>query len=541
MNLFTLKTGLPAVLLSALFLISCQQEDPNYQWLLSLANPAFRNTAVSDQPQTFNLQYTTSGDASFLTDAENTIQVNLNVLHESMNSSISIDVTDSLNNNTLLSFSPSRAGNFTGTFTVDSSTQTVNVVVYIDGVMKVYTVSILNVQNLNLFLSIDLEISRIIETNPNDGNRGEVLDSDGDGIPDSEDLYPNDSSRSAKIRFPEGSEQRGEAYYTAAYETHKTKGNALGLHSSKHGHHKFNYHSSHKKSHDRHDHHGKGFLHAANADFNDYVVRVSGEADLNSNGDVVKLRMMLQHVAGGIKAGKHDREDRDEERHSHHKSRESNHDLSDSGFPAHEAEVVSENLFAKEVSAESENSDSQKKSCSSSRKNGASLNLNLPVSASFTMERSGGSEQQTIRESGRSAAVQGFELLSLSETSIHSSNTIRGSAFEPGMTVFVEFTFDSPISISDLGSFPYDLYVSYKNGKREIHFPGYTFDEEGNDLYQASNGFRWALLVEGDWLWPYENTNIHKAYPEFYGWYSSGGTENTNWNQNPVIQYVFQR
>jgi len=80
-------------------------------------------------------------------------------------------------------------------------------------------------------------------------------DSDGDGIPDSEDAYPEDDSRAAEIEHPSSG-----VSIIAFEDLYPNKGDA---------------------------------------DFNDYVVRLSNEEDLDASGKTIRVRGSYQHVARG--------------------------------------------------------------------------------------------------------------------------------------------------------------------------------------------------------------------------------------------------
>lgn len=82
-----------------------------------------------------------------------------------------------------------------------------------------------------------------------------IADADGDGVPDVNDFYPNDPTKSTKLRFP------SQSVYTVAYEDL--------------------------------------FPSAGDADLNDYVIQMFNEEDLNAEGKIVEIRGVYQHVARG--------------------------------------------------------------------------------------------------------------------------------------------------------------------------------------------------------------------------------------------------
>lgn len=82
-----------------------------------------------------------------------------------------------------------------------------------------------------------------------------ISDKDGDGVPDSKDLFPDDPSRAFKLRIP------AVGYYTVSFEDLYPK--------------------------------------AGDADLNDFTLYMYNEEDINSQGQIVEIRSTFQHVAKG--------------------------------------------------------------------------------------------------------------------------------------------------------------------------------------------------------------------------------------------------
>ncbi|MDH5655545.1 MAG: LruC domain-containing protein [Spirochaetia bacterium] len=469
-------------------------------------------------PQAFDLQVDTgTTDPSIIADTDRVINVEIYI--DSHNQGIDADLSIFTPlGDTLFNVKPAQNGNLKGTFVLKEGTSTTLIVdALVNGVQKKYEIDI---------KSANIIVIRIL-LSP-DKSQDPDPDSDGDGVPDSEDDYKDDPERSEKVKFPSGNE-----FYTVSFETHKDIFKD-DKHKSNHEDHdrkksheqpkkkiikgdsvnpdylnkKTGYKKYSGKFHNRDD--SEDYFHSAEVDFNDYVVQLAGEVDYNAAGKAVRLRMKVQHVAGGAAFNKeHDYEvDDSNSEHEFEKFNDYNHKYG--------------------------------KSCGvKNLKKGFYLKLNLPAAASYTMLRSQGPDNALNETSGDLNEISAFEILPSSRETLNFSNTTRGSVYVPGMVSEVEFIFNEPVDPAVLGDFPYDLYLSYKNGRKEIHFPGFVTDSYGNDLYLTEDGFRWALLIEGEWKWPFEHVNINKAYTEFYGWYTGDGSLNSDWYLNPDYQNVF--
>ncbi|MCB1191817.1 MAG: LruC domain-containing protein [Leptospiraceae bacterium] len=96
----------------------------------------------------------------------------------------------------------------------------------------------------------------------------QITDRDGDGVNDVDDAYPDDSSKSATIRFPEGSVDPVTGVLDPKTAVHTISFEDL-------------------------------YPNAGDADLNDYTVQLWYEEDLNSQGKIVEIRGYYQHVAHG--------------------------------------------------------------------------------------------------------------------------------------------------------------------------------------------------------------------------------------------------
>lgn len=175
-----------------------------------------------------------------------------------------------------------------------------------------------------------------------------------------------------------------------------------------------------------------------------------------------------------------------------------------------------------------------------------SLKLNLPVGpAEYTLRHyeggngaSAGDLLETIID--RVDAFADVALTARSDLTITSQNAQPGQSYVPGDLFEIDVTPDTPVAKTVLGAPPYDLYLFVHNTGREVHFPGRSYESNGDDTYLDSDGFPWALLVPVEWRWMYETRNIHQAYVYFDDWYQSGGRIRNDWYNFPDLQYVFE-
>ena len=86
---------------------------------------------------------------------------------------------------------------------------------------------------------------------------------------------------------------------------------------------------------------------------------------------------------------------------------------------------------------------------------------------------------------------------------------------------------------------PYDLYIYVLNTKHEIHFAGRYTKADGTDQYLDATGFPWAVMIPGNWKWPYEKSDARTAYSKFQSWYESKGTVDLDWYEFPNLNSVF--
>lgn len=432
------------------FLIGCSsKQDPNYLWLVGLAqstaqagigaptasspnvpaspvDPANPASVVPTETQNFTMTVSdvTGSPVDFIFDTTKTLTLDIVAYdlaeHPATGALIQIgDANDPENFTTYFQAVTDPNGNVKGSFTINSTTSQVLLVVNYNGVEHRALVDVKAVFGIRRSFYM-VGVSQHVQ----------IQDTDKDGVADADDAYPDDSTRSAKIKYP------NVGYYTVSYED---------LYPAQ-----------------------------GDADFNDYSVRVRYEEDLNARGEVVRVRGYYQHVAKG--AGY-------------------NH----------------------------------------------ILRLNLPkvANASYSLKRLTAADVVEYQTNATVAQFSGIEIFPASNTTISLSNTAKGQAFQLGKKAEVEVILSSPLSKTVLGPIPYDLYIYVLNTQKEIHFAGKYDKADGTDLYLDAKGFPWAVMIPGNWKWPYERTDVRKSYSKFQNWYESKGTADLDWYNFPNLNEVF--
>lgn len=135
-------------------------------------------------------------------------------------------------------------GNVSGNFTIDNTSSMVRLSVTYNQQHYTFDINITGVLLIDRTLFLTAQVAPI-----------QIVDSDGDGVPDDLDAFPSDPSRSATVRFP------GEGHLTIAFEDL--------------------------------------FPNQGDADFNDFVIQAVHEEDLNAQGAIARIRASYTHVAKG--------------------------------------------------------------------------------------------------------------------------------------------------------------------------------------------------------------------------------------------------
>ncbi|MCP5486794.1 MAG: LruC domain-containing protein [Spirochaetales bacterium] len=245
-----MRRSLAIVVTFALGFTACDTpEDENYLWLLSLPN-AGTGQGTEDLPVHVEVD-DVAGDPDFLFDSTRDIQVFINVIDPRApvaGSRVTIYELDENGNpvNTI-SFRAvtNENGNVGGTLTIDRTTNLVELAVTYQDAVHRMLIDVRFVQEIRRTLNILALRQPIL-----------VADRDSDGVPDQDDSFPDDPDRATTVYCPAD----GSAYTVAYEDLYPNRGDA---------------------------------------DFNDYVLRVRYELDLNAQGEVARIRGHYQHIARG--------------------------------------------------------------------------------------------------------------------------------------------------------------------------------------------------------------------------------------------------
>jgi LruC domain-containing protein len=416
--------------------ISCSsQQDPAAVWLLGLAGEGGTVAGGDLANVQFDLGTQVKvGTEDFLFENTKNLQVQVTVYSPFDITGTLVRVSDG--QTVYFQAVVDANGNVSGEFTVNQDLNTVRIEAIYQGNTYYKEIAIQNVQVINGRIFIDMTISDYVPV--------VIVDTDGDGIPDSQDAYPEDPTRAAKVDLPTGAAEGG--HYSVAFED----------------------------------------LYPApgDMDFNDHVSHMKFSVDLNGQGRVVRIRGEAVHMAKG--AGYHH-----------------------------------------------------------------TLHFGVPGAAgyNYTLTRYGYGAGNTwsgqnyvveYEESGHRGLGESIELLPKSNTTLPASNTTSQSDnnLKIGKKAVFELILDTPLD--KLPAMPFDTYIKVINTGREVHFAGLYKNADGSDRYIDSNGFPWALLVPGNFFWPYERRDMHGAYPSFRDWYSSRGVDFLDWYKTFVSDQVVE-
>ncbi len=117
-------------------------------------------------------------------------------------------------------------------------------------------------------------------------------------------------------------------------------------------------------------------------------------------------------------------------------------------------------------------------------------------------------------------------------------NSKKNEQFVNAPVHSLDIVFENPVGRTEIAPMPYDPFIMANSDKKnQVHLPFVTTKFVGKTL--DTDKFPWAVLVPDEWTWPYEGTEIFKAYPDFQKWYQSDGKEYQDWYLKPNTTYTF--
>jgi len=112
------------------------------------------------------------------------------------------------------------------------------------------------------------------------------------------------------------------------------------------------------------------------------------------------------------------------------------------------------------------------------------------------------------------------------------TNTLRDQTFVKGPKSTFRVDLDTPLPASSIGAAPYDPYLFVHNSGEKIQLL------QVNPAFKDENGYPFGMLMPVDWLPPLEYFSISTIYPLFDSFVASEATENVDWYNTFLGNYV---
>jgi LruC domain-containing protein/uncharacterized repeat protein (TIGR01451 family) len=112
------------------------------------------------------------------------------------------------------------------------------------------------------------------------------------------------------------------------------------------------------------------------------------------------------------------------------------------------------------------------------------------------------------------------------------TNTLFGAAYLKGPKSTFIINLDQPVDPANIGTAPFDPYLYVRDTKQTIQLLQF------NPAIKDANGYPYAMLMPSGWNWPYEKTDIRKAYTQFNDFAATQGASSVNWYNFPA-KYQF--
>jgi LruC domain-containing protein len=112
------------------------------------------------------------------------------------------------------------------------------------------------------------------------------------------------------------------------------------------------------------------------------------------------------------------------------------------------------------------------------------------------------------------------------------TNTLKDQTFVNGPKSTFRVDLDVPLPASSIGEAPYDPYLYVHNSGEKIQLL------QVNPAFKDAGGYPFGMLMPVDWLPPLEYFSISTIYPLFDGFVASEATENVDWYNTFLSNYV---
>jgi LruC domain-containing protein len=112
------------------------------------------------------------------------------------------------------------------------------------------------------------------------------------------------------------------------------------------------------------------------------------------------------------------------------------------------------------------------------------------------------------------------------------TNTLKDQTFVMGPKSTFRVDFDVPLPASSIGQAPYDPYLFVHNSGEKIQLL------QVNPAFKDPDGYPFGMLMPVDWLPPLEYFSISTIYPLFDSFVASEGTQDVDWYNTFLSNYV---
>lgn len=504
------KIFIPTLVLVSLFMIQCDNKKKNYIPIQTIANQSAptttSNTSVT-QPTTATSTGTGTGSTtSTTTTSVSSTQAVIGADYGTETFSyqttrpISIDATvvdgddkpitgalveirDSEDKNSVYQQLSNALGKVVGSLTLNTTETKIYVYVTYNGVTTAATIVAIKQDNKVLIKittikipikTADLQVATSASTSGT--NSVSLTDTDGDGVLDQYDDYPNDATKATKLRFPSSGV------------------NTIGFEGT--------------------------FPSAGDADLNDLVTIYYIEEDQNAAGQIVEIRGSFQNMAHG--AGN---------------QYSLNLRLPSTVNVTYESEVRDGNSVLQATAVATKSTTevtgvSQYTPSATDLQDGLRILGNTLTTVGSTWYTK---NTDTTYAAGYMAKIKVKFNTPVDRSVIGTApyDTFVRVETKPIATT-PGYPSEGPKSVTTASSFQvYEIHLPGKYKYTTTATVDSVVRNAGEDIYIDKNGFPFAVLVPGLWKWPAESKDLRVAassgYPRFATWVSSAGQTDMDW------------